>query len=375
MTLKKKLGLGVASAALGIALVGGGTWALFNDVEKLEARYGAGILDLKVDDITTTGINLSNLKPGDVFEKEFELDAIGTLAIKDVLLNVKWKNFNDYTGSNDPDIGGRNSAEEFLSQFTITVLSIGTEGGNGYKKDIVKNVNLLDFINMTNGGGKPATGFIDDTYYDKESGRINVVTKTGPDGRYHGLPVNPDDQDKIKFIIKFNDPDEKDENGVQKQNKFQGDSITLEFIFEARQWGGLDVKKEHVDKDGYIKKNEESHSEGDGSKGGQQPGGGGDDDNQNPGGGGDDDNQDPGEITLESVKITEEKWWTTGVILKKYHVKATAEFTFSDGIKKHKTVTINEANKDGQQITFTVKHNGKEYSKTFILSDDNKLGS
>ncbi|WP_267490480.1 TasA family protein [Bacillus licheniformis] len=30
MGTKKKLGLGVASAALGLALVGGGTWAAFN---------------------------------------------------------------------------------------------------------------------------------------------------------------------------------------------------------------------------------------------------------------------------------------------------------------------------------------------------------
>ena len=33
MSLKKKLGLGIATAALGMSLVGGGTYAYFNDVE------------------------------------------------------------------------------------------------------------------------------------------------------------------------------------------------------------------------------------------------------------------------------------------------------------------------------------------------------
>ena len=46
MGTKKKLGLGVASAALGLALVGGGTWAAFNDIETTQATYAAGTLDL-----------------------------------------------------------------------------------------------------------------------------------------------------------------------------------------------------------------------------------------------------------------------------------------------------------------------------------------
>ena len=32
MGIKKKLGLGVASAALGLSLIGGGTFAYFNDI-------------------------------------------------------------------------------------------------------------------------------------------------------------------------------------------------------------------------------------------------------------------------------------------------------------------------------------------------------
>ncbi len=50
MGTKKKLGLGVASAALGLALVGGGTWAAFNDIETTQATYAAGTLDLNAKD-------------------------------------------------------------------------------------------------------------------------------------------------------------------------------------------------------------------------------------------------------------------------------------------------------------------------------------
>lgn len=46
MGMKKKLSLGVASAALGLALVGGGTWAAFNDIKSKDATFASGTLDL-----------------------------------------------------------------------------------------------------------------------------------------------------------------------------------------------------------------------------------------------------------------------------------------------------------------------------------------
>lgn len=35
----------------------------------------------------------------------------------------------------------------------------------------------------------------------------------------------------------------------------------LQFSFEATQWNGLTIKKDHTDKDGYVKENEKAHSE------------------------------------------------------------------------------------------------------------------
>ena len=50
MGIKKKLGLGVASAALGLSLIGGGTWAAFNDAATINNHFAAGTLDLEVGD-------------------------------------------------------------------------------------------------------------------------------------------------------------------------------------------------------------------------------------------------------------------------------------------------------------------------------------
>ena len=49
MSLKKKLGLGIASAVLGISLIGGGTFAYFSDTEVSNNTFAAGTLDLAVN--------------------------------------------------------------------------------------------------------------------------------------------------------------------------------------------------------------------------------------------------------------------------------------------------------------------------------------
>src|SRR5690606_23821899 len=91
MSIKKKLGLGLASAALGLSLVGGGTFAYFNDVEATNNTFAAGTLDLAVN--PTTIIDVSNIKPGDWMPRTFQLENNGTLDISSVILTT------DYTVS------------------------------------------------------------------------------------------------------------------------------------------------------------------------------------------------------------------------------------------------------------------------------------
>ena len=52
MTIKKKLGLSVATAALGLSLIGGGTYAYFSDQEVTQNTFAAGTLDLAINPTT-----------------------------------------------------------------------------------------------------------------------------------------------------------------------------------------------------------------------------------------------------------------------------------------------------------------------------------
>src|SRR5690625_169695 len=90
MSFKKKLGLGMASAALGLALVGGGTYAYFSDTETTNNTFAAGTLDLSVN--PTTIIDVDNLKPGDWMNRTFKLENNGSLDISKVLLSTDYDN-------------------------------------------------------------------------------------------------------------------------------------------------------------------------------------------------------------------------------------------------------------------------------------------
>ncbi|MBA7712991.1 hypothetical protein ES703_121986 [subsurface metagenome] len=65
--MKKILGLTIA-ALLVMALVGGGTWAYFSDVETSDTNiFSAGTLDLNIDgdNVNVNMLTLSDIKPGD----------------------------------------------------------------------------------------------------------------------------------------------------------------------------------------------------------------------------------------------------------------------------------------------------------------------
>lgn len=49
MGIKKTLGFGVATAALGLTLIGGGTFAYFSDSVETTGTFAAGTLDLNAD--------------------------------------------------------------------------------------------------------------------------------------------------------------------------------------------------------------------------------------------------------------------------------------------------------------------------------------
>lgn len=91
MGLKKKLAMGIATGALAVSMIGGGTYAYFNDIETSVNTFAAGTLDLAVN--PTTIIDVGNLKPGDWMDRKFKLENNGSLDISEVFLTT------DYTES------------------------------------------------------------------------------------------------------------------------------------------------------------------------------------------------------------------------------------------------------------------------------------
>ncbi|MBN6186980.1 hypothetical protein JQN58_08290 [Aneurinibacillus sp. BA2021] len=210
MGIKKKIGMAMAATALGAALIGGGTWAAFTDTEKVSNSYAAGVLDLKLDGVSGTGLYqsaLKNLKPGDSIEKQFSLKNNGTLSIKDVFLKVKYDGFTD-GGANingDTDLGGVNSAEEFAEQINVKV-----RAGEGSLTRDIYNGTLKDLNQLS---------------------RTTDLTDPTPN---HSLPAFPVDSDPVSITLTFNE---------KAGNKFMKDEFSkIDFEFIAEQFAGTKFK-------------------------------------------------------------------------------------------------------------------------------------
>lgn len=192
MNIKKQLGLGVVTAALGLTLISGGTFAYFSDTETSSNTFAAGTLDLAAT--PTEIIQVDNLKPGDTMIRDFELQNNGTLDIEKVLLDTAYT-VTDTEGNNIEDFG-----EHIMVEFLY----------NADKLDeVIYQTTLADLKNMT-----------------PEAVNENVFL---PLLGENGLPAGTIDD----LVVQFNFVD----NG-EDQNEFQGDALSLEWTFTAQQTAG-----------------------------------------------------------------------------------------------------------------------------------------
>ncbi|MFC0187108.1 TasA family protein [Fictibacillus aquaticus] len=196
MSLKNKLGLGVASAALGLSLIGGGTYAYFSDSEVTNNTFAAGTLDLVAN--PTTIIDVDNIKPGDTMLREFFLENNGTLDIKSVVLNTSY-DVTDAKEDNDGEDFGKHIRVNFL--FNIDKLDAP-----------VWSTTLYDLQNMD---PKVVKNKFDDIF--------------GDEWDHRGLAAGSSDRMWVQFEFVDNGED---------QNMFQGDSLNLEWTFNATQKNG-----------------------------------------------------------------------------------------------------------------------------------------
>lgn len=285
MSFKKKLTTGAISATLGLALVTGGTWAAFNDIERVDASVEAGILalDLREVDNKPYTFEVGNLKPGDTIERNIKFVNSGSLAIHKVLMAIEKVDFKDYRpeegepGYHDRDTWGRNNALEYLDQFKVSVIQVGAEGGGHYPVDIISEdaeITLKDFYLASgslygddskgasaeeiNAARTKVWNAVNGMYIDPSSNRINGTSVQNDN--YEGIPVTPNDYDILKIKIEFMEDGERKKNGSFIQNKFQGDRADILLSFEATQWDGQNITDEDLDEGGYIETNEEANN-------------------------------------------------------------------------------------------------------------------
>lgn len=190
MGIKKTLGLGAASAALGLSLIGGGTFAYFSSTATSTATFAAGTL--KLGSSFNTPVALSNLKPGDYTVRTFTLSNEGTLDIKFLKLATS------YTVT---DAKGDNAGQDLGAHFKVKLLKDTYTGGStdGY---VLSEISLKELKNIPS--------------YDL------VTLGALPGG------ISAAQSKTFKVAFEFVD------NG-QDQNAFQGDSLALNWTFEALQ--------------------------------------------------------------------------------------------------------------------------------------------
>ncbi|WP_413376042.1 TasA family protein [Alkalihalobacillus sp. 1P02AB] len=138
MSIKKKLGMGVLTAALGISLIGGGTFAYFSDTATQTNTFASGTIVLDVD--PTVQIPMENIKPGDWMPRSFELQNNGTLDMKYVDLKT------EYTVTKNGEAVPNPLANKYAEQLYVQFLK-NTTGDEDY--EVLFEVSLKDLRDLT----------------------------------------------------------------------------------------------------------------------------------------------------------------------------------------------------------------------------------
>ncbi|WP_077358425.1 TasA family protein [Virgibacillus halodenitrificans] len=196
MSIKKKLGMGIATAVLGVGLIGGGTFAYFSDQEVNASSFAAGTLDINVagNDADNAIIDVGNLKPGDTMTRNFKLNNTGSLNVSKVLLTSNYDVI---------DANGDNAGADFGEHIKVKFLI------NKDKKTEVVHETTLKKLSEADVVDRDLLGWI-------------------LGGEKDGLKAGTSDE----LTVKFEFVDKGD------QNVFQGDSLKLDWTFDAKQTSG-----------------------------------------------------------------------------------------------------------------------------------------
>ncbi|WP_262174190.1 CalY family protein [Saccharococcus sp. Marseille-Q5394] len=203
MNLKKKLAMSIATGALAVSMIGGGTYAYFNDVEVSTNQFKAGTLNLAMN--PSTLINLDKLKPGDWMPRYFELENKGNLDINQVLLST------EYTqgGGGDVDFG-----KHIRVNFLTNVDKAGISGP------------------IWNPKVKPSNPIVSKTLYELKTMTPDAVANlSNTIFTFEDSGLKAGNTDHLFVVFEFVDD-------ATDQNALQGAYIDLKWSFKATQHEG-----------------------------------------------------------------------------------------------------------------------------------------
>lgn len=195
MGIKAKLGMGIATGVLAVSMIGGGTYAYFNDVEATTNTFAAGTLDLGVN--PTTIINVDNLKPGDWMNRTFKLENNGSLDISKVFLTT------EYTES----VAG------FGDHIVVDFLKNEDKGSILGASNVIVSKTLNELKSMS----KDAVKNESPTFFGWQGGEGSGIKAGTKDNMY------------VKFRFNENNQD---------QNAYQNANLSLTWTFDAQQTKG-----------------------------------------------------------------------------------------------------------------------------------------
>ncbi|MFP7297966.1 TasA family protein [Neobacillus niacini] len=198
MSIKKKMGMGFATMAVGAALIGGGTFAYFNDVETSSGNtFATGTIDLKPEIDGAALFSITNQRPGQSFSGSYTLSNGGTLDIGEIKL----------TGSYTTTDGETKDQKDYDRD--------GTVGNNA---DLATQL-VIDSLKFKGANV---------TVADKDGdGKVTLADLTGQTIQLAGLNVT------ASGVLEIAGHFHNETNATQ--NEYQGDGVSVNLSFEALQ--------------------------------------------------------------------------------------------------------------------------------------------
>jgi len=195
MSLKKKLAMGIATGALAVSMIGGGTYAYFNDVEVSANEFAAGTLDLTLN--PTEIINVDNIKPGDWMNRTFKLQNTGSLDISKIFLTTSYTE----------------SVPGFGEHIVVDFLKNEDKGSILGSSNVIVSKTLAELASMS----PDAVKNLSPKWFGLQGGEKS------------GIKAGTSDNLFVKFRF--------DDNG-QDQNAYQAANLSLSWTFDAQQTAG-----------------------------------------------------------------------------------------------------------------------------------------